>query len=133
MEFALGEYIEIYTGDGGNPSVTALSGRATSLGKGGKGLQQLLAPLLRGLSAELTGGFPRRAECSARPACKSDNKKEGFTMPSPATIIVGLILLAAVALAVRSLWKGHKKGGCSACGGSCDCCGGGCHGRPADS
>ena len=48
---------EFKRGDGGNPSVTALTGRATSLGKGGKGFQRYLAPLLRGLSAELTGGF----------------------------------------------------------------------------
>ena len=47
-----------YAGDGRNPSVTALSGRATSLNKGGKELLLSLAPLLRGLSAKLTGGFP---------------------------------------------------------------------------
>ena len=37
--------------------------------------------------------------------------------------IVGGVLLLVVALAVRSIWKDHKKGGCS---GNCANCSGGC-------
>ena len=35
------------------------------------------------------------------------------------TIVVGLILLAVVALAVRSVLRQHRRGGCSGC--SCGC------------
>ena len=40
------------------------------------------------------------------------------------TVIVGAIVLAALCLAIRSMIKSHKKGGCSACGGGCggSCC-----------
>ncbi len=40
-------------------------------------------------------------------------------------IIVILVLAAVVALAIRSLWKNHKKGG--QCTGDCSQCGGCCH------
>lgn len=43
-------------------------------------------------------------------------------MPSPGTIIVGLLLLAVAVLAARSLWRGRKSGG------GCSCGGGGCSG-----
>lgn len=39
--------------------------------------------------------------------------------------IVIAVLIAVVALAVRSLWKSHKSGGCN---GDCASCGGCCHG-----
>ena len=35
------------------------------------------------------------------------------------TVIVGAIVLAVLCLAIRSMIKSHKKGGCSACGGGC--------------
>lgn len=35
------------------------------------------------------------------------------------TVIVGTIVLAVLCLAVRSMIKSRKKGGCSACGGGC--------------
>ena len=40
------------------------------------------------------------------------------------TVIVGTIVLAVLCLAVRSMIKSRKKGGCSACGGGCggSCC-----------
>lgn len=42
-----------------------------------------------------------------------------------ATLIVGGVLLAVVALAARSIWKQRKKGGCggncSGCPHSCSC------------
>ncbi len=41
-------------------------------------------------------------------------------------LIVLLALAAAVALAVRSLWRDHKRGG--RCNGDCASCGG-CHGH----
>lgn len=48
-------------------------------------------------------------------------------MPGLGELIVILVLLAVVSLAVRSLWKSHKHGGCC---GDCSQCGGcGC-GRP---
>ena len=40
------------------------------------------------------------------------------------TVIVILILVLVVTLAIRSLWKSHKKGG--GCSGDCGSCGG-CH------
>ena len=50
-------------------------------------------------------------------------------------ILMNLIVLAALALAVglaiRSIWKSHKSGGCS-CGGNCSSCGGCCHAAPPD-
>ncbi|WP_418271862.1 FeoB-associated Cys-rich membrane protein [Intestinimonas sp.] len=51
---------------------------------------------------------------------------------TPATIIVGLLLLAGVTLLVRHMVRRHKagSGGCSACGGSCSSCCGGCHASP---
>ena len=39
------------------------------------------------------------------------------------TIVVSLILIAAVALAVRSMVRAHKKGESFACGGDCAHCG----------
>ena len=39
-------------------------------------------------------------------------------------LIVIAVLAVVVGLAVRSLWREHKHGGC---GGDCSCCGG-CHG-----
>ena len=38
---------------------------------------------------------------------------------NPQTIVVGILLLAAVLLACRSILKSRKKGGCSGCGGGC--------------
>ena len=40
------------------------------------------------------------------------------------TIVVGLILLAVVALAVRSILRQHRRGGCSGCSCGCEGCGG---------
>ncbi|HIU43090.1 MAG TPA: FeoB-associated Cys-rich membrane protein [Candidatus Ventrousia excrementavium] len=46
-------------------------------------------------------------------------------MPEPViNAIVTLVLAAVVALAIRSIWKKHKKGG--HCTGDCSQCGG-CH------
>ncbi|BFK86284.1 FeoB-associated Cys-rich membrane protein [Pseudoflavonifractor sp. DSM 107456] len=47
-------------------------------------------------------------------------------MPYLSTILIGLVVLAVVAFAVRCTWKEKKKGGCS-CGGSCGGCSGHCH------
>ena len=51
-----------------------------------------------------------------------------------ATIIVSLVILAAVVLVIRKMIRDKRqgKGGCS-CGGSCGTCGacGACHGVPA--
>ncbi len=46
-----------------------------------------------------------------------------------ATLVVGLLLLVAVILAIRSVLRDHKKGGCThGCSGcSLSGCGGGCH------
>ena len=44
--------------------------------------------------------------------------------PMIGNLIVIAALVAVAALAVRSIWKGHKKGG--HCGGDCGQCGG-CH------
>ncbi|MCC8123076.1 MAG: FeoB-associated Cys-rich membrane protein [Oscillospiraceae bacterium] len=44
-------------------------------------------------------------------------------MPSLGTIIIGIILIAVVALVVRYQWKIRKTGGCSACPGGCAGCG----------
>ena len=46
-----------------------------------------------------------------------------------ASILVGLVLLAAVALIIRRLVL-DKKAGRHICGGSCGSCGGGCQGCP---
>ncbi len=43
----------------------------------------------------------------------------------PATIITVLLIAAAVVLAIRSLCRQKKAGGCSGCGGNC---GGACQG-----
>lgn len=43
------------------------------------------------------------------------------------TLIVGIIVLAIVGLAAKSVYKQHKEGGC---GGSCASCGGHCHDIP---
>ncbi len=40
-------------------------------------------------------------------------------------IVVIAVLGLCVALAIRSMWKGHRSGKCS-CGGDCSRCGG-CH------
>ena len=47
-------------------------------------------------------------------------------MPSPATIVAAVILVAVVALVVRHMWKNRKVGGCSSCGG-CGGARGSCH------
>lgn len=41
------------------------------------------------------------------------------------TVLVLVALVLVAALAIRSMWKSHKSGGC--CGGDCSACGG-CHG-----
>ena len=46
-----------------------------------------------------------------------------------ASILVGLVLLAVIALIVRRLVL-DKKAGKHICGGSCGSCGGGCQGCP---
>lgn len=46
--------------------------------------------------------------------------------PILGNLIVLLVLAAAAALAVRSLWRSHKRGG--HCNGDCASCGG-CHGH----
>ena len=43
------------------------------------------------------------------------------------TIIVGLLLAGAVALALRSIARDKKKGKSLQCGGDCTHCGGSCH------
>ena len=37
------------------------------------------------------------------------------------TLVIVLVLLAAVILAVRSIVRDRKKGGCSGCPGGCSC------------
>ncbi|MCB7304698.1 FeoB-associated Cys-rich membrane protein [Bariatricus massiliensis] len=41
------------------------------------------------------------------------------------TVIVGIIILSAIGLAARSIYKDKKTGKC--CGGDCGHCGGACH------
>ena len=41
-------------------------------------------------------------------------------------IIVISVILFFVGLAVRSMWKDHKKGGCAGCSHNCSSCGGAC-------
>ena len=43
------------------------------------------------------------------------------------TFIIGIIVLALVALAVRSMIKDKKSGKSIQCGGDCKHCGGNCH------
>ncbi|HBA70105.1 MAG TPA: FeoB-associated Cys-rich membrane protein [Lachnospiraceae bacterium] len=43
------------------------------------------------------------------------------------TLIVGLIVLGAVALAVKSMIRDKKNGKSVQCGGDCGHCGGHCH------
>lgn len=43
------------------------------------------------------------------------------------TIIVGVIVLAGIGLAIRSMIKDKKAGKSLHCGGDCKHCGGGCH------
>ncbi|MDD3404202.1 MAG: FeoB-associated Cys-rich membrane protein [Hespellia sp.] len=43
------------------------------------------------------------------------------------TIIVGVLVLAGVGLAIRSMVKDKKAGKSIQCGGDCKHCGGGCH------
>ncbi|MDD3363305.1 MAG: FeoB-associated Cys-rich membrane protein [Hespellia sp.] len=43
------------------------------------------------------------------------------------TIIVGVIILAGIGLAIRSMVKDKKAGKSLQCGGDCKHCGGGCH------
>ncbi|MDE5753450.1 MAG: FeoB-associated Cys-rich membrane protein [Oscillospiraceae bacterium] len=38
-----------------------------------------------------------------------------------ANIIVILIIGVILILAIRSVWKNHKSGGCSSCGNKCSC------------
>ena len=40
--------------------------------------------------------------------------------------IVLAALVAVIGLAVRSLVKSRKRGGCAGCSGNCGCCGGNC-------
>lgn len=49
------------------------------------------------------------------------------------TVVVGAVVLAVLCLAIRSILKNHKKGGCAACGGGCGCghCAGSCPGEDA--
>ncbi len=48
--------------------------------------------------------------------------------PIVGNIIAVAIIAVVVALAVRSLWRSHKKGGgCGGDCGSCGNCGGSCH------
>ena len=44
-------------------------------------------------------------------------------------IIVLSVIIFTVALAVRSLWKDHKKGGCAGCSRNCGSCSASCMGR----
>ncbi|MDR3053364.1 MAG: FeoB-associated Cys-rich membrane protein [Coriobacteriales bacterium] len=39
-----------------------------------------------------------------------------------ATIIISLILAGIVALAIRSVYRSHKQGGCSSCSSGCSGC-----------
>jgi hypothetical protein len=39
-----------------------------------------------------------------------------------ATVIIGLIVLAIIALAAHKVYKDHKKGPCASCGCGCDAC-----------
>jgi len=43
------------------------------------------------------------------------------------TFIIGIVVLALVALAVRSMIKDKKNGKSIQCGGDCKHCGGNCH------
>ena len=43
------------------------------------------------------------------------------------TIIVGIIIIAVVALAVRSILRDRKSGKSCHCGGNCGSCGMNCH------
>lgn len=43
------------------------------------------------------------------------------------TIIVGIIVLAVVAIVIRSMYKDKKAGKSLHCGGDCKNCGGHCH------
>lgn len=43
------------------------------------------------------------------------------------TLIVLAVLALVVFLAVRSLLRARKNGGCSGCSGGCSGCSGGCH------
>lgn len=44
-----------------------------------------------------------------------------------ANIAVGVVILGLTALAVRALWKNHKRGGgCMGCSGGCAGCHGSC-------
>ena len=47
-------------------------------------------------------------------------------MPTPATILISILLVAVVALILRHQWKARKKGG-SSCGCDCGHCSGGGH------
>jgi hypothetical protein len=37
------------------------------------------------------------------------------------TIVLSIIIAGIAALAIRSVWKSHKRGGCDACGDSATC------------
>ncbi len=47
--------------------------------------------------------------------------------PIVGNIIAVALIVLVVGLAVRSLWRSHKKGGGCSCGGDCGSCGGSCH------
>ena len=53
-----------------------------------------------------------------------------FLMENLSTIIILLIVIAAVCLAIRSIIRDRKEGkGCGACPGGCHGCHGGCGGH----
>jgi len=37
------------------------------------------------------------------------------------TVVLSIIIAGIVALAIRSVWKSHKRGGCDSCGDSTSC------------
>ena len=49
-----------------------------------------------------------------------------FLQENMGNIVVGLVLLVAIVLAVRSVYKARKQGSCS-CGVDCGSCGAACH------
>ena len=74
----------------------------------------------------VTDGIPssmaKNSWNSFGPCCRSSDK-EGAHMKRTWKVLL-VCVVAVAALAVRSIWKGHKKGG--HCGGDCGQCGG-CH------
>lgn len=56
-------------------------------------------------------------------AFEGENERSGESIMG--TVIVGIIILSAIGLAARSIYKDKKTGKC--CGGDCGHCGGACH------